>query len=406
MRMLSSLLVIACLPHNTAVKHSNDTSVNLRIVEGKMKVYLADQSVEITSASLVINNIGDWMKLNDNSTPERQLLIADQPLTLDANLTFKDHHQIHTCAGKGLPFVSLISGQHSSLTHNDCQHSSESPALIYATFDYLGTNLAKYNLLRQIKTISCTISYDGNGESHTLQFYTLNRLSRRITSHYLFTKEGDNETFELSCSLTSDLWPELTKTKKINKLSSADNICVKFGKGKIATAFGDHFNIKVSKLCQRNKFDLIVSFSDEMPDSPQFATMSYPPVTPDDKLKDTKMLVQCPDGCLPLATSEVICKIEAGNKPDKCLSFHLKRESAFYGEFSLCSGKKVNDPKLKAYLRCKRTGENKGDSWNELKLKPEVLMNGKICLKVTTELDLMHVADGNCSSNAEIFFFK
>lgn len=395
------LLTTACLPHNTAIKHKTDTPVNLRIIEGKMRVYLADKPLAITGASLVINQAGSWTELDDSNTSEKvgQLLIANNPLTLSANVTFKDHHQNHTCASKDLPLASLITGKDSSLTHDNCQHSSESPKIIYATFDYLGANLAKFNLFREIKEISCTISY--NNKSRTLELDTIDGLSRRVTSHYFFTKEGDDKKFALRCSLISNLLPKLTRNSQKVEVLSSDKICVKFGKG-MGRILGDHFEIKVADHCPRNNFDLVMSFSEQMPASPEFVTRNFSSPNTQDKLKNIKMLVQCPDGCLPVTTHELICKIDRGKKPKKCFDFYLKQESAFYGEFALCDRTKVGEIERKDfYLRCKSTGND----WVELQLTSEMLTKGKVCV-ATTGTDIKHVVDGNCSSKAVISFFK
>ena len=395
-------MITSCLPHNTAVKHNTDTPVNLRIIDGKLNVYLADKPLAITGASLVVNQAGSWMKLDDSNAYQKlgQLLIADNPLTLSANVTFKDHHQIHTCADNKLPLASLVTGQDSSLTHDNCQHSSESPKIIYATFDYLGANLAKFNLFREIKEISCTISY--NNKSRTLEIDTIKGLTRRVTSHYFFTKEGDDKKFELRCSLISNLVPKLTRNSQKVEVLSSDKICVKFGKG-MGRILGDYFEIEVADHCPENKFDLVMSFSDEMPASPEFVARNFSSPNTQDKLKDIKMLVQCPDGCLPVTTPELICKIDRGKKPKKCLDFYLKQESAFYGEFSLCDKTKVGEVERKdVYLRCKGTGSN---DWVELQLTTDVLTNGKVCL-ATTGTTIKHIVDGNCSSKAVISFFK
>lgn len=393
----------ACLPHDGATKHSDpETSVNLQIADEKFKVYLADNQATINSLSLFINEVGGWLELNDNrSSPQLgQVFVANKPLTLTTNLTFKDHRQLHTCASKNLPLASLITGKDSPLTHGDCQHSSDSPALIYAKLDYRGTNLAKYSVLRKIEGISCAISY--NKKVRTLQFNTHAGLTKKITSHYLFTKEKDDEMFTLMCVLTSNLWPKMTvKSEKI-EVSSPDKACIKFGKQSAMAWRSDHFKVEVTPQCPKNNFDLIVSFADEIPASPKFANRSQSQVTRNDKLKNISMLVQCADGCLPLTTPELLCRIERDGR--QCLAFRLERESAFYGEFSLCGNEMIKDLGQSVRLRCNITDASSREA--TLQLTAKTLIIGKVCLQMSDDLELKHITEGNCSGKAEFSFFK
>ena len=80
---------------------------------------------------------------------------------------------------------------------------------------------------------------------------------------------------------------------------------------------------------------------------------------------------------------------------------YLEQKSAFYGEFSLCGGTKVGKvgPE-KLYLRCANTDTSVGVG---LKLKTEDLMNGKLCVGVNK---IGRLTDGDCSTKAEVSFFK